>query len=175
MSTRSLVRKKVECPSIGLLLAATVSDLIPSTAVQQARPMSSQPAQQQRSLIRSPLLNLLCINATSLSTRNRPANSTMAMAAALDMKPAVSYESRLLSCGPCQGHLFAADAAHDLYLPDWDRSTARTSRRQNGKEWFQSANFQQRTYREDCPTRACESEARACWRQSSGVQAKLFL
>ncbi len=44
-----------------------------------------------------------------------------------------------------------------------------------GKEWFQSANFQRRTYREGCPTDGRKSEACARWRQSSGVQGVPFL
>ena len=63
------------------------------------------------------------------------------MADTLDVRPAVSYESRLSTGGSCQGHLLLADAAHDLGLPDWDSSTALLSGNRLA-EWLQSANFQ---------------------------------
>ena len=104
-----------------------------------------------------------------------PSRSRCTMADTLDVRPTILYDSRLLTCGPCQGHLFSADAGHDLCLPDWDSSTALLPRRQTCKEWFPSANFQRPTDRVDCPLGVCESETCARWRRLSGVQAKLFL
>ena len=62
----------------------------------------------------------------------------------------VLYESRLSSREPCPGHLFSANAAHDLGSPNWDSSTVLLPRRQTCKEWLQSANFQRPTYRVAC-------------------------
>ena len=104
-----------------------------------------------------------------------PSTSRRTMSGTLNLKPRVSYESRLCTCGPCQCHLFSANAAHDLCLPDRDSSTALLPRRQTCKEWFQNANFQRPTYRVDWPVGDCESESSAHWRRLSGVQAKLFL
>lgn len=93
------------------------------------------------------------------------------------VKPTVSCESRLSrACGPCQGQLFLADAAHDLCLPDWDSSTALLQGDRLAKSGSKVRIFSDQRIGEAALWQlANQRPAHAGAVRQAGVQAKSFL